>query len=420
LDYPQALAYLSSLVDREKNERKEYKTSLKNFKDQLKKFSDPHKKLKGFLIGGTKGKGSTAYILEAICRKAGYKTGLFTSPHLISYRERIKINGGLIAKAKFASLIEEISERKADLSVFETLTTMAFLLFLREKVDYSIFEVGLGGRLDATNVFEPDASIITSISYDHTEILGETLEEITREKSKILRRGKTNISAPQEKEIEKILRKEVEENIEFVRDYKVISLIEKGTVFKLSGEKFSTGLIGSVQALNCALAITACREIGVNLSDEKLSETLQDLKIPGRFQIVSKRPCIILDGAHNVASIKALKETIQEIYNKKVMLVFSCLRDKDIRGMLKEIKPIVKKIYPTEIPHTRKRPVEEIKRIVNQLEMEMAETAGIIEKDIKYAIKESSTADIIIITGSFYLIGEALKKISEHKKYQAH
>lgn len=409
MDYPGALAYLSSLVDREKNERKKYKTSLVNFKEQLEKFSNPQKKLKGFLIGGTKGKGSTAYVVEAICRKAQFKTGLFTSPHLISYKERIKIDGEPIPKAKFASLIGEIAEKKADLSVFETLTTMAFLLFLRERVDYSVFEVGLGGRLDATNVFEPDVSIMTSISYDHTEILGETLEEIAGEKSKILRGGKINISAPQEKEIEEILKKEVE-NIEFLRDWEVISLTEKGTVFKLNGEKFTTGLIGKVQALNSSLAITACRKIGVNLSNNELNETLQGLKIPGRFQIVSEKPRIILDGAHNVASVRALKETIRKIYNKKVVIVFSCLRGKDIGGMLKELNPIVKKIYPTEIPYPRKMPIGEIKRIVSKSGMNKAETTGIINKDIESAVKEASSSDIIIVTGSFYLVGEALKQ----------
>jgi len=409
LDYPGALAYLSSLVDREKNERKKYKISLTNFKEQLKKFSDPHKKLRGFLIGGTKGKGSTAYVVEAVCRKAHFKTGLFTSPHLISYRERIKINGKPITKSKFASLIEEILESEADLSVFETLTTMAFLLFAREKVDYSIFEVGLGGRLDATNVFEPDVSVITSISYDHTEILGETLEKITKEKSKILRKEKINISAPQQKGIEEILKKEVEGNIEFVRDYKAISLTEKKTVFKLNDEKISTGLVGAAQALNCALAITACRKAGVDLSGKKLNETLLGLEIPGRFQIISKNPRIILDGAHNVSSVRALRETIKKIYDKRVLLVFSCLRGKDIRGMLKAIKPIVKKIYPTEIPYIRKTPIEEIRKTVLQAGVEMADTTGLIEKDIKIAVEEASNSDIIIVTGSFYLVGEALK-----------
>ncbi len=412
MDYPGALAYLSSLVDREKNERKKYKTSLVNFREQLEKFSNPQKKLKGFLIGGTKGKGSTAYVVESICRKAHFKTGLFTSPHLISYRERIKINAKPISKAKFASLIEEIAESQADLSVFETLTTMAFLLFLREKVDYSIFEVGLGGRLDATNVFEPDLSVITSISYDHTEILGDTLEEIAREKSKILRADKINISAPQEKEIEEILKEETKGNIKFVREYETISTTEEGTDFKLNGEEFSTGLIGEVQVLNCSLAVTACRKAGVDPGDKKLHESLRNLKIPGRFQIVSKNPRVILDGAHNVASVRALKETIKKVYDKKILLLFSCLRGKDIGGMLKELKPIVEKIYPTEIQYSRKMPMEEIKKFVSESGMVTAETTGMIDEDLESAVKEASSSDIIIVTGSFYLVGEALKRLN--------
>ncbi len=410
MDYNQSLKYLSSLIDREKKPPIKYEKSLASFREHLKFFGNPHEELRGFLIGGTKGKGSTAHIVESICRKAGYRTGLFTSPHLISYRERIKVNGKPITKAKFSSLIEEISKVNSGLSVFETLTTIAFLLFSRENIDYSIFEVGLGGRLDATNVFSPDVSIITSISFDHTEILGKTLEEIASEKAKILRKKKINISAPQTGGVEKILREEVEGNISFVKNYKVISLDENHTDFKLGEGKYSTGLIGEVQALNCSLAITACREIGINLSNKKLNEVLIGLKIPGRFQIISKNPHIILDGAHNVASIKALRETIRKIYNKKVLLVFSCLSGKDIKGMLKAIKSIVEKIYPTEISYIRKMPIDEIRKTILEIGIEMAETTCVIEKDIKNAVKDASSSDIIIVTGSFYLVGEALKK----------
>jgi dihydrofolate synthase/folylpolyglutamate synthase len=408
LNYHKALEYLSSLVDREKKGSKKYKISLRKFREDLKKIGNPQKNLKGFLIGGTKGKGSTAYIVESICRKAHFKTGLFTSPHLISYRERIKINGKPIPKARFASLIGEISGFNIDLSVFETLTAMAFLHFSREKVDYSIFEVGLGGRLDATNVFEPNVSIITSISFDHTAILGTKLSEIAKEKAKILRKDKINISAPQDEEVEEILKEEVDGNIEFVNNYKVISLDKKQTDFKLFDEKYSTSLIGEVQALNASLALTACRRMGIDLDKEKLNETLMNLEIPGRFQILEVSPHIILDGAHNVASIRALKKTIWQIFNKKVLLVFSCLSDKDAGGMLREIKPIVKKVYPTEIPYIRKTPLGELKRVISETGMEMADTTGMLKKDIKIALKDASNSDVIIVTGSFYLIGEAL------------
>jgi len=410
LNYSQSLSYLSSLIDREKKNGIKYRKSLKSFKEHLKIFGNPHKKLKGFLIGGTKGKGSTAHIIESICRASGYKTGLFTSPHLISYLERIKINGEPISSDRFASLTEEVSKGKTGISVFETLTTMAFLLFEREKVDYSIFEVGLGGKLDSTNVFDPDVSIITSISYDHTEILGTTLGEIAREKAKILRKNKINISAPQEKEVEEILKNEVDGNIEFVKNYKVSSIDEYQTVFKLGEEEFRTGLIGEVQALNSSLAINACRKLGINPTTEKLNRTLLSLKIPGRFQIVKKNPYVIIDGAHNVASVRALKETIQAVFKKKVLLVFSCLSDKDIKGMLREMKPIVKKIYPTSITHPRKMHLNEIRASIRETGIEMAQTNGSPAEDLNMAEKDASSSDIIIVTGSFYLVGEALKK----------
>jgi dihydrofolate synthase/folylpolyglutamate synthase len=410
LNYNQAISYLSSLVDREKKDNIKYKTSLEPFKKHLELFGDPHKKLKGFLIGGTKGKGSTAHIIEAICRKAGYTTGLFTSPHLLSYRERILLDGKQISKNKFSSLIEEIAGKNTDLSVFETLTVMAFLLFYREKLDYSIFEVGLGGRLDATNVFNPDVSIITSISYDHTEILGKTLSKIAKEKAKILRKGKINISSPQDIKVEKILKKEVNGDIEFVKNYKIISMDEDRTVFELNGENLSTNLIGKVQALNASLAITACGKKGINLSNKELHETLMNLKIPGRFQRIARNPDLIIDGAHNVASIKNLKDTIKEVFNKKVLLVFSCLKNKDINGMLKEIKPVVKKIYPTQISYPRKMSLEEIKTNIRKIGIKMANTKGVAEKDIKIALKDAINSDIIIVTGSFYLAGEVLKQ----------
>ena len=413
MNYSQALEYLSSLIDKEKKTHVRYKTSLNDFKEHLKKFDNPQKKTKGFLVGGTKGKGSTANIIESICRNAHFSTGLFTSPHLISYRERIKLDGRPISKAKFASLIEEIANVSTGLSVFETLTTMAFLLFTRAKVDYSIFEVGLGGRLDATNVFNPYVSVITSISFDHTEILGTKLSGIAKEKAKILRREKINISAPQHKEVEEILRNEVDGNIEFVKNYKVISLDETGTFFQLGKEKFHTSLIGYVQALNASLAIIACRKMGIKLSSGKLNKILMNLKIPGRFQIVSRKPHIILDGAHNVASIKNLTKTIREIYNKKVLLVFSCLSDKDIKGMLREIKPIVGKIFPTEIPYSRKMPLEEIKTNVKKIGIKMADTTGSLTEDIKEALECASDEDIVLVTGSFYLVGEALKIIKD-------
>ncbi|MEA1913343.1 MAG: folylpolyglutamate synthase/dihydrofolate synthase family protein [candidate division WOR-3 bacterium] len=410
MNYSQAEKYLSSLVNREKTKKVKYPKSLDYFRKFLKDINNPHKKLKGFLIGGTKGKTSTSYIIDEICRSAGYSTGLFTSPHLTSYRERIKINGSPISEESFAPLIEELSKVKRNLSVFETLTALAFLLFKRKGVNYSIFEVGLGGRLDATNVFEPKVSIITSISLDHTEILGKTIQEIAREKAKIFRMNRINISAPQKVEVESILKEEVRGNVEFVKDYEVISVSEEGTVFKLSGDEFHIGPIGRFQALNASLSITACRKAGIPLDVNRINKSLSGMRIPGRFQIIRKKPYIILDGAHNVASIRVLKRAIQDVFGRTVLLVFSCLSDKDLHGMLNEIKPIVKRIYPTRIYSTRARPFEEIISTSRELNMKVAKTVGEPFIDFKKAISESTSRDIILVTGSFYLLGDILRK----------
>jgi dihydrofolate synthase/folylpolyglutamate synthase len=409
MNFSQAEKYLNSLIDREKSQRAKYPESLDHFRRFLIDIGNPHKSLKGFLIAGTKGKGSTAHLIDAICRVAGYSTGLYTSPHLTSYRERIKINGKLISKERFASLIEELSMVKQKISVFETLTACAFLLFKRKGVDYSIFEVGLGGRLDATNVFDPEVSIITPISIDHQKILGETVEEIAVEKAGIFKANGINISAPQLPAVETVLKRKAYGNIKFIKDYEVISVSKEGTIFKLNDDEIQMGLIGRHQALNATVAISACGEAGIPIEIEKINKALSQFTIPGRFQIVRKKPYIVLDGAHNVASIKVLKQAILDVFNRPVLLVFSCLSNKDVGGMLCEIKPIVKKIYPTTILYPRTIKIEEITNNSKEVGIEIADIKENPIEALKKAISDATVDDIILVTGSFYLLGDILK-----------
>lgn len=409
MEYSQALAYLDSLIDREKTPKPKYPDSLDKFRNFLKTIGNPHKNLKGFLIAGTKGKGSTVYFIDEICRALGYSTGRYTSPHLVSYRERIKINGKNISKKIFASLMDELSALEGKRSVFETLTAAAFLLFNRKGVDYSIFEVGLGGRLDTTNVIDPLVSIITPISIDHTNVLGDTVEKIAAEKAGILREDGINISAPQLPGVRKILEHKVNGNIKFIENYEVFSVSEKGTIFKFNGDKIHIGLVGRHQAMNASVAISSCREVGIPIEIKKIEKPLSRTNFPGRFQIVKKRPWIVLDGAHNVDSIRVLKEAILDVFGRSVLLVFSCLSNKDINGMLCEIKPIVKRIYPTTVFSPRSIKLEEI--ICN------SEKAGIkaidkIENPIealRKAISDATKDDVILVTGSFYLLGDILQ-----------
>ncbi len=409
MTYKQALAYLESLIDREKVSKPKYPDSLDNFRKFLRDIGNPHESLKGFLIAGTKGKGSTAYLIDEICRATGYSTGRYTSPHLTSYRERIKINGKNISEKIFASLIGELSALGGKRSVFETLTAAAFLLFKRKEVDYPIFEVGLGGRLDTTNVTRPLISIITPISIDHTDVLGDTIEEIAYEKAGILREEGINISAPQLPEVRKILVDKVNGNIKFIENYEVISVSKKGTVFRLKGDKIHVGLIGKHQAMNASLAIRACREAGIPVELKEINKILALSSFPGRFQIVQKEPYIVLDGAHNVASIRVLKEAILDVFKKPVLLVFSCLSNKDVEGMLHEIKPIVKKLYPTTILYPRTIKIEEI---ISNSEKAGIEISNIIEDPVealKKSISDATKDDVILVTGSFYLLGDILQ-----------
>lgn len=409
MDYSQALAYLDSLIDLEKTAKPKYPDSLDQFRNFLKVIGNPHESLNSFLIAGTKGKGSTAYLIDEICRVMDYSTGRYTSPHLISYRERICINGNNISKNRFSSLMSVLSTLEGKRSVFETLTAAAFLLFNRKGVNYSIFEVGLGGRLDTTNVIDPLVSIITPVSIDHTDVLGDTVEKIAVEKAGILRENGINISSPQLPSVKEILKNKVNGNIKFIDNYKVIRVTEKRTVFEFNGQKIHLGLIGRHQAINASLALSACIEAGISLNMKKVKKALSKATFPGRFQIVKKKPYIVLDGAHNIDSIRVLKEAIQDVFNRKVLLVYSCLVNKDVGGMLHEIKPIVKKIYPTTILYPRTIKIEEI---IKNSKNESLEIADIIENPIdalKKAMKDATKDDIILVTGSFYLLGDILQ-----------
>jgi len=409
MNYSQALAYLNSLIDLEKTAKPKYPDSLDNFRNFLKVIGNPHKSLTGFLIAGTKGKGSTAYLIDEICRSMGYSTGRYTSPHIISYRERICINGNYISKDRFASLMSVLSTLEGKRSVFETLTAAAFLLFNRKGVNYSIFEVGLGGRLDTTNVIDPLVSIITPVSIDHTDVLGDTVEKIAVEKAGILREDGINISSPQLPSVCEILKNKVNGNIKFIDNYKVIKVTEQRTLFEFNGHKIHLGLIGRHQAMNASLALSACIEAGISINMKKVKGALSKATFPGRFQIIKKKPYIVLDGAHNIDSIRVLKEAIQDVFSRKVLLLYSCLDKKDVGGMLHEIKPIVKKIYPTTILYPRTIKIEEI---IKNSENEGLKIAEIIENPtnaLKKAMKDATKDDIILVTGSFYLLGDILQ-----------
>lgn len=413
MNYKEALDFIDSLYDLEKIVKPVYPQSLSGYRRYLKILGSPHKNIKTILVSGTKGKGSTSYLLSKIFIQNGYKTGLFISPHLINIRERIRINNEWISKKDFADIIGIISKNPLKTggyrSVFETLTTLAFLYFKMKNTDIAVLEVGLGGRLDATNVVDPIVSIITDISYDHTHVLGKRLIDIAREKAGITRKGIPAISAKQSPIVRNSLIHSSKGKITFVGidyPYRILSVSQKGTKFLFENEKWGTGLIGRHQAENTILAILGARLSGIKINKKKTKNALKNAHWEGRFQIISNEPSIVLDGAHNYKSTKVLVSTYKEVFpGVQPIIIFSCLKRKPYGKMLKELKTLSNDFIITEIGSRRAQLPEKILKKVTQLNVK-----GNLKKNINDAIDLALKKNKpILVTGSLYLIGEVLK-----------
>ena len=292
--------------------------------------------------------GSTAHLLASILREAGYKTGLFTSPHIYDVRERFRINGEMIGKREFASLLWEIKKRIEEVpdfhpTQFEVHTALAFLWFARKGCDFGVIEVGLGGRLDATNVLSPIATIITDIGIDHTDLLGSTIEEIAKEKGGIIKEGVPLLTSPEGRALEvlKGICKDrgapifpLGEGILYYGDDELLVSSPWGEV-----EGIRSRLRGEHQKKNIALAVSAGLYLGC--SERAIIEGVRKTRIMGRFEIVRRNPTIVLDGAHNPPSMKALREAIKKYFpQRKILLVMGMLRDKPIEETMREIVPM--------------------------------------------------------------------------------
>ena len=417
MTYPEAIRYLESFVNYEKIPGYPYKKSfkLRRIKDFLKSIDNPQTSFNSIHVAGSKGKGSTCAFIAYILREAGFKVGLYTSPHLSDFRERIRIliprpafSGkkpkdpfeGKISKAKLLRLVSYLKPRiesfnkrskSRPLTFFEIVTVLAFVYFKKNNVEFAVLETGLGGRLDATNVVKPLVSVITPLSYEHTGILGNTLAEIAGEKSGIIKKNTVVISAPQADESMKVIRDKCEE-------LKCI-LHEAGNT-----AKYRLNLLGAHQLMNAAVAQEAVRALNLNVSDGCIKRGLGNTVWPGRCEIVNRRPYIILDGAQNKASARAIKKTIVENFNyNKLILVLGVSNDKDIKGICSEFSPIADKVILTKANSIRAtKPGVLAKQFKNKKNYitESVKEAKTLAKSL--ARKE----DLILVTGSLFVVGE--------------
>ena len=413
MSYPDSVRYLYALG----NELKAgAKFGLERMQALLAALDNPERGQRFVHIAGTNGKGSTAAMIAAMLRAAGSKTGLFTSPHLIEPTERIRIDDQDVSSADFASAFARVHQRAEELlreglldahpSYFETVTAMALLL-LRERAEISVIEVGLGGRLDATNVILPELCVITPISYDHEAFLGNTLDSIAREKAGILKAGVPVISAEQDPIADDVIaRRAAELQCRLIRTaestLKVVRIAADKSTFELDGTSFDCLLPGRHQIENAATAVLAGRQL--KIPEDAIAGGLRQVRWPGRLERVSANPTFILDGAHNPAGAAALAQYIREFYaTRPVWLVYGAMRDKAVEEVTETLFPLAERLIVTAPDFPRALRPEAILPLTGHPNAILTET-------VTQAIEQAHSAPpqtTVFFTGSLYLVGEA-------------
>jgi dihydrofolate synthase/folylpolyglutamate synthase len=403
LNYAESVRYLYSLG----NEVLTAKLGLERISALLEALGNPYRACRWIHVAGTNGKGSTSAMIESGLRAAGVRTGLYISPHLEEPTERIQIAGHLVSREQFAGTFEHVHETAERMvasgaldmhpTYFETVTAMAFVLFAAEKVHTGVLEVGLGGRLDATNVVTPELCVITPIDFDHQVFLGDTIELIAAEKAGILKPDVPAVFAEQRPEAERVLQAHARGPYTFSRDWAITGLAidARGSRFRLRGVPITCPLAGEHQVENARVAAIALTELGV--SPDGIART----QWPGRLERVSEQPEILIDGAHNPAGIRALAAYIRRFYPwpRRIWIVYGALRDKAVAEMASILFPLADRLILTAPGNARAMRPEDIAAPGARITHSISEAIALLS--------EAGPGDVIFITGSLYLAGEA-------------
>ena len=429
--YHDALTYLYSFTDFAKQPAQIYaaeRYDLRRFEGLLEKLGNPHRRFQSVHIAGTKGKGSTAAMVAAVLTVAGFRTGLFTSPHLHTFCERMRVDWQMIARGEVVKLVNEIApavEATPNLTTFELITALAFLSFARLAVDFAVVEVGLGGRLDATNVIEPRVSAITSLSLDHTQVLGDTVAAIAGEKAGIVKPGVPVISAPQPPEaqavIEAVCHKRHAPLVMVGRDWtwELCEATLDGQTFRVASDLAGTEefcqqtyhlpLLGRHQLINAALSIAALhalRSRGVTIPTKSILQGLARVEWPARFEVLSHDPMLVVDGAHNSDSARRLCQTLTDYFpGRDVTLIFGVSADKDPQSMLRELLPVARHVIVMQAKHPRAAPVDTLLPVVTALGRQ-AFVAADADQALDIALDLSAAGDPICASGSLFVAGD--------------
>jgi dihydrofolate synthase/folylpolyglutamate synthase len=379
-----------------------YKADIGNIITASQHLDNPHKKFKSIHVAGTNGKGSTSHLLASVLQEAGYKVGLYTSPHLKNFRERIKINGQMIGEKYVVNFVEEnkVIFEKMELSFFEFTVAMAFDYFAKEKVDIAIIETGLGGRLDSTNIIHPELAIITNISLDHTNLLGNTIEKIAEEKAGIIKENTPIIIGRKQKETTEIFRKIAEEK-------------QAKLIYASANNKYKTDLKENYQKENISTTLTAISELQAmnwNISEDNIKNGVENIlkntAFMGRWQTLSEHPLIICDIGHNEEGIKQITQQIAELNFKKLHFVFGVVKDKNIETIL-SLLPEKAQYYFCQANIDRAMGVEELTKNAIKSGLKGASHSS-VKQALENAKKNATKDDLIFVGGSTFVVAEVL------------
>jgi len=427
---PPKMAYSDLVAWMFNLERFGIKLGLENITEFLERIGNPHRSLRSVHVTGTNGKGSVCAFTTEILRKHGLKAGLYTSPHLVDFRERIRINGKDISErdvvrigGELRGAMEEMASESPEkqLTFFEFTTGLAFKYFSEKKVDLVVAEVGMGGRLDATNVLAPCVEAITRIGLEHTNYLGKTIPEIAREKAGIIKSGTSVVTCERTEEALSVIRSACEKKGCLLKrigaDFEIgrVRSSLRGTEFDYDGgRKFrdlKTRLLGAYQAENAAAAIALAEELAKHdlfISDEEIRKGLASTKWPGRLDVVSRAPLLIFDGSHNPDGVQMTVRELEKLNVTPLTYVLACMDDKDARGIVRAIAPSAAKIVATQARNKRALPVDKLHEIVKEEFSGSSEALRTSEEALERALAQTRGNGVCAI-GSLYLVGEAMQ-----------
>jgi dihydrofolate synthase/folylpolyglutamate synthase len=408
------------------------KFGLDNIRRLMHHLGEPQKAFFSIHVAGTNGKGSTSAMIEALLRTRGVRTGLFTSPHLVSFTERIRVGGQEITEAAVIELADEVRKTAAGIAdfsptFFEVVTAMAFLHFRNRKVAWAVVEVGMGGRLDATNILLPEVSVLTSIGIDHREFLGCTVEDIAREKAGIIKQGVPVVTARQLPEVMEIIQQRCRESGSPLFRFSADFVAEKaaGCIDPVSLHYQGSGtyrdvclsLSGEHQISNAALAIKTVEIVAGKHPemDCDIRKGLREVRWPGRLEMAKENPPILIDGAHNPAAATTLSTYLQGLLvakYRRIIMVIGVMADKDVEGILKALLPLAAEIFFASPAYGRAASAKKLQESAAALG-HPSKTAGSVAEALSMAESFFAPGDLIVVTGSFYTIGEAKEAMGQ-------